>query len=329
MNIDQLCRAVSSPGELKTLPGYVSQINPKMVGLRRIIWPYHFRSELQCALTNCRAHHKEGVIVELEDGSISNIGHVCGGHKDKYWTKFLDEKLKLSESRLRDEMMPFLLNRAELQNIEQVAHNAYTEGKKWLSRMQVFAKRYPEISAEIARRHGTGASMAVTEVVQRSEKEIENLVESGLFRSQEAARYNEVRKGTLVGTSIFALKDSVVLRLWNRADALLSADPQTLDISKLHVMFTEAHNLLNQARDVLRQCDAGKEFFAPANLALMALLPQRNDARTSIVSLTVDELDKQAAEIITQSGPIRVVANRLNKKGRDHYRRAGLKPPGW
>lgn len=322
MDIDQLCRAVTSPAELRKLPRYVSQADPKVLGLRRIIWPYHFRSDLQCALTNCRAHHKDGVIVELEDGSISNIGHVCGGHRDKFSTRFHDEMQKLSESRRREEMMRLLLNRAELQSIEQAARNAYTEGKKWVSRMQAFAKLYPEISAEVARRHKMGVSMAVTEIVKRSEKEIEDVVASGLFRTAEAARYKEIQKGALKGVAIFALTDTSVESLWRRADALLAADPQVLDISALHKLYAEAHNLPNRAREVLGQCDAGREFFAPSHLALMAQLSKTQGGNTALLKLTVDMLDAQCAPKPVQARASTVFTKPMNKKQQDHFRRA-------
>jgi hypothetical protein len=312
MDIDQLCRAVISPAELRKLPRYVSQVNPKVLGLRRIIWTYHF----------CRAHHKEGVIVELEDGSISNIGHVCGGDKDKFSTKFHDEMQKLSESRRREEMMPLLLNRVELQSIEQVAHTAYTEGKKWISRMQAFAKLHPEINAEVARRHRMGVSMSVTEIVMRGEKEIEDVVASGLFRTAEAARYKEVQKGVLKGTTVFALTDTSVASLWRRADTLLAADPQVLDISALHKLYAEAHNLPNQAREVLRQCDAGKEFFAPSNLALMVQLSKTQGGNTALPKLTVEMLDTQCAPKPVQTQTSTIFTKPLNKKQRDHFRRA-------
>lgn len=322
MEIDQLCRAVTSPAELRKLPGYVAQVDPKVLGLRRIVWPYHFRSKLQCALTNCRAHHNEGVIVELEDGTISNIGHVCGGHRDKFSTKFHDEMRKLSESRRREEMMPLLLDRAKLQSIEQVARNAYTEGKKWVSRMRAFAMLHPSISAEVARRHGMGVSMAVTEIVRRSEKEIEDVVASGLFRTAEAAQYKEVQKGVIKGSAVFALTEASVAPLWRRADALLATDPQGLDISTLHKLYAEAHNLPSQSQEILRQCDAGKEFFTRSNLALMAQLSKSESAGASLATLTAEMLDAQYARKPVQARAPALSAQPLNKKQRDHFRRA-------
>ncbi|WP_127814853.1 hypothetical protein [Bordetella bronchiseptica] len=322
MDIDRLCYAVSSPAELRKLPGYVSQVDPKTVRLKRIIWPYRFRSQLQCALTNCRAHHKEGVLVELEDGTISNIGHVCGGHRDKFSTKFHDELQKFSESRLRDEMMPLLLDRAKLESIEQVARNAYMEGKKWLSRMQAFERIHPQISVEVSRRYKMGESMVVTSVVRRNEDEIEDVVASGLFRTADAARYKEVQQGVLLGTTIFALTDKAVASLWRRADALLSVDPQVLNVSALLRLFNEAHSLPNEAREVLRQCAAGKDFFAATNLALMAQLSKTRGGGTNLLKLTVEMLDAQCVMKSAQARGSIGFTKPLSKKQREHFRRA-------
>lgn len=322
MDIDLLCRAVTSPAELRKLPGYISRVNPKVLGLRRIIWPYRFRSDLQCALTNCRAHHKEGVIVELEDGSVSNIGHVCGGHRDKFSTKFQDEMQKLSESRLREEMMPLLLNRAELQRIQQLARTAYTQGKQWVSRMRMFARLYPDISAELTRRQRAGADMAVTEIVRRTEREIEDVIASGLFRTAEAARYKEVRKGGLKGTAVLSLTETSVEFLWRRADALLAADPQMLVGSDLHNLYAEAHNLPNAAREVLRQCEAGNEFFDSSNVALMAQLSKAQTGNASLLALTVEMLDARSVQESIQGRASTRPAKPLSKKQQDHFRRA-------
>lgn len=322
MDIDQLCRTVRTPADLRNLPGYVAKVNPAQVGLRRVIWPYGFASETHCALTNCGTPHKAGVIIELEDGTVSNIGHVCGADADKFSSKFTLEMLKLSESRRRDAMLPVLLDRSALEQTERQVHAAYHEAEKWVRRVDAFTAICPEADRELRRRINGGASLAVVDVIERSESEISDLIASGQARNREDARYKEVNKGVVRGSAALALTEPRISSLWRRADTLLAADPQIVTIAVLQKLFNESVHLPEDAKRILEACEAAKAFFAPANLALMSLLPMSQKGREVLRALTLDKLDGSAVRPVSHHVPTNADADRpLTKKQRDLQRK--------
>jgi hypothetical protein len=330
MDLEQQCRAVKTPADLRNLPGYVARVNPALVGLERVIWPYYFRTEeVQCSLTNCGAHHKEGVIIQLDDGSVSNIGHICGHDANKYSTKFGTEMLKMSEGALRDTMLPMLLDRAGLEKIAGQVRAVYHAGQRWTKRMAAFSTLFPDVVQEVARRFASGSSMTVSDVVQRSESEVDDLVASGQFSSRQAARYRDVSKGAIQGTGMLVLTSSKLESLWRRADSLLAADPLALEPGLLRALFADANGLPAQAQEVARACDAAEAFFTAANFSVMNFLPMSPTARDRLAALTLVSLDAHVEKIAKdrfEGGAASVKP--LSKKQRDHWRRAGLKPPG-
>ena len=68
---------VSSPQELKSIPGYSPEIDLTQDKFVEILSHYTFRDEYQCALTGCHTWHKEGYVCVFESGAIGNVGRVC------------------------------------------------------------------------------------------------------------------------------------------------------------------------------------------------------------------------------------------------------------
>lgn len=321
MDIDQLCRAVRVPSDLRRLPGYVEQINPALIGLRRIVWPYGFTSEIRCSLTNCGARHKAGVIIELEDGSVSNIGHICGGDADKFSTKFTAEMLALSESRRRSELLPALLDRARLQEIERRVRAAYAASEKWIKRCSAFSAICPDADREIRRRITSGETLIVTETIERSQAEISDLVASGQVRNGAAARYKEITKGLIAGVEILGVTEQKVSSLWRRADALLATDPQAADVASLQKLFHETVYLPSDAQRIIEACQAAELFFSPANFALVTYLPMSQGSQGILRSLTVEKLDRHAASMLAAHSQSESVGEYANKRQRAAQRR--------
>jgi hypothetical protein len=64
--------------EVEELPGYIKDINPKVIKLKKVMGPYREPELRVCGLSTCRHKHYKGFIVELEDGRVTNIGADCG-----------------------------------------------------------------------------------------------------------------------------------------------------------------------------------------------------------------------------------------------------------
>ncbi|AIO31115.1 hypothetical protein DM39_1505 [Burkholderia cenocepacia] len=301
MDTELLCRTVRTPADLRNLPGYIDRVDPKQTALRRIIWPYSFKSEIACSLTNCRTPHKDGVIIELEDGSISNIGNICGADDDKFSTKFSTELLAMAEARRREQMTPRLLDRAGLQKIEADVRAICDDAHKWVRLCTAFESLCSEADRELRRRLTAGENFAITEVSERGEAEISELIASGQARNRSEARYKETVKGTIRGTGVLRLSESGLTSLERRARALLSADPLAADIAELQRLFNETVHLPMEVRDVADACRAGAAFFSADNFELMSdlSLPQR--AKSTLRSLTLGTLEEHS-KAISRSG---------------------------
>ena len=292
------------------------RINPALVKLRRVIWPYSFRSEIPCALTNCRTPHKDGVIVELEDGTISNIGNICGSDENKFSTKFSIEMLKMATLRRREALMPLLLDRTALQRDRTSSTRCLSLRRKMAAQAFSICSHVPDADREVTRRRVSGSSMAVVEVVERSAVEISDMVASGQARNANEARYREVERGVIRGSAMADLSEQVITSLWRRADALLAANPMDLEISGLQKLFTEANVLPQQAREIVKACEAAEGFFTPANFALLTLLALSPKDKGVLANLTVEKLDAYSVSQTASASAVEDgIGKPLSKKG--------------
>ena len=164
--------------------------------------------------------------------------------------------------------------------------------------------------------------MAVADIVERSESEISDMIASGQARNRADARYKEIEKGVIRGSGALSLTEQRISSLWRRADALLAADPQAVDIAVLQKLFNESVHLPEDARRVLEECDAARVFFTPANFALMVLLPMAQKGRDALNALTIDKLDSATMRPVSRQASDNDEGDRpLNKKQRDIQRK--------
>ncbi|ASW00151.1 hypothetical protein CJU94_19560 [Paraburkholderia aromaticivorans] len=253
----------------------------------------------------------------MEDGSISNIGNVCGADEDKFSTKFLDEKQKFSDAERRAELLPRLLDRRGLQEIEREVRAAYSLAQAWIRRCEAFAALFPEAYREIRRRSASGESLSIMEVVERTQAEITDMVSSGLARNRAGARYKEVEKGVLQGVNVLDLNEKQMSTLWRRADALLASDPQGAEVAELQELFQETHYLPTDARRTIAACEAGRLFFSPTNFRLMTFLPMSSNAKSMLAKLTVATLDSHIPKHSSQGPADGATAGKTSRRERD------------
>jgi len=126
-------RKVKTAADIRNLPRWVGRVDPQTVKLKRVIWPYHLPHEMPCSLTNCGTPHKDGVLIELEDGRISNIGHICGADANKFGDDFVRAKTAMSEEKVRAMILLALEDRQTLNSIRsraaEVRKQRWTLGK--------------------------------------------------------------------------------------------------------------------------------------------------------------------------------------------------------
>jgi uncharacterized protein (DUF4415 family) len=69
---------------------------------------------MSCSLTTCHREHLEGVLVELDDGRISNIGHVCGSQPENFGEQLARETKQHGEAQVRRDAIVRLQDRATI-----------------------------------------------------------------------------------------------------------------------------------------------------------------------------------------------------------------------
>lgn len=78
LNTEQGLTIIENWEDIKTRPGFVSDLNPSNHKLDSIIGRYIFKDKIKCGLSNCHTPHAKGYIATTKEGLSTNIGKDCG-----------------------------------------------------------------------------------------------------------------------------------------------------------------------------------------------------------------------------------------------------------
>lgn len=275
--------------DLLRIPNYQPSIDPVVRPLRRIVTRYYLESEYPCGLKGCHQPHKEGFLVELEDGGISNVGWKCG---EGFGDKFAVEKKRYAEEELRPKAIAVV--QEVIQKIRtmrtELAHLA-TETDR-LSRLKSgLRSRLPNLYRDLGRRaHSSDAR--VTEQIERTEKEIQDLQALSPGANRERFRYREEVRGALPGLAVIAtnVREEVVGRLTARADALLETHVAVLPTDKLLDWERWAMNFDEAVASARKLLAGGAALFGPEGLLLLPYLTTVPAEKAALSKLTLAQL---------------------------------------
>jgi hypothetical protein len=318
MNTSQFTR-LELPADFRTLDGYVDCIDPTQVSLKRVVQPYFLRTVMRCSLTTCRQEHLEGVLVELEDGRFSNIGHVCGSRPENFGEQFSRELKLFGEEQVRSDAIRRLQDRStiiarfdEILRLQRQCH-------LWQGRINAFLASF-EISAQLQSRLRQSAGRLVVEEHERTTEEIDRLLDLGTFTTRAQARYYQVTRGEIRGleaTARFPIEE-----LHEIADRLRTMDPLVLSTRDMLTRVRELGDLEAGIALAKKWIAAAETFLAPANFAVMAYLPLPNGARERLAALTLDKIDDTIASSKAPNGrTANVRASGTSKSVSRHARR--------
>lgn len=301
--------------DLLNLPNYLSSIDPKTQPLRRIITGYYLNSEFPCGLTGCHQPHKEGYLVELEDGHVSNVGWKCGAH---FGEKFTTERNLYVEQELRPNAIRTVQEVAQrIQGMRKELDHLTAEADR-LSRCKdglrfQFAKLYPEL---VRRAHS--GNDRVTEQAVRTQKEIDDLQAMNPSTRRELLRYREDFRGVLPGLRTLStqIRDEVVSQFTGRAESLLTTNVTPLSTDKLlewEGWASRFDETLARARSFI---STGNAFFSPECFRLLAYVAIDSSEKAALSKLTVASLLKERNDPArANTGPADSFA--MSKKQRD------------
>jgi hypothetical protein len=254
--------------ELHELPGYTDKVDPSVEPLKDVFGTTLFPELVQCGLKNCRQWHLEGYVVELENGKVTNVGNICGRH---FGTLFESRRIEYQERQLRPHLIEKLA--AGRQVVARQTRHIDSQSqdlRELLARRVRFKRAFPRLSGSIEKRAHEG-NTNITEDVERSASEIDDLVAANSSLSRDSVRYRTVRVGTLTGLSFFVADIGAMLQVLGRAEAFASIE--SLPLLQVDALldwerwFDALPSQVVAAADLI---GAGGAFFSEMNVRLIA-----------------------------------------------------------
>jgi hypothetical protein len=282
---------IRSPIDIINFPKYLESIDPKTQPLRRIITGYHLNEEYPCGLKSCHQPHKDGYLVELEDTYVTNVGWVCG---QQFGEKFAIERLRYAEQELRPKAITTIQDIViKIRGIPQDLQRLADEAARLSQCKQSMRSQSPRLYKDLERRAHSGDNR-VTEQVELTQQEIDDLQAMNPGSGRGRFRYREELRGVLPGLRVLAINiyEEVISRFKSKADTIIGINVVALQTDKLlewegwanrfDTMFTDAQNLIAD----------GNKFFTPECFDLLKHIAIDSADKAAISKLTVAKLLK-------------------------------------
>ncbi|WP_405231687.1 hypothetical protein [Lentisalinibacter salinarum] len=260
---------VASWEDLLTRPGFLPEVDPKEIKLKRIIGRYRLPpTKHPCGLKTCHQPHFQGYIVLLEGGHETNIGHICGKrHFEIDWEHLERQYKRLYNEQRRRETIGETQNRvaairASVQAVRGGEDGADEVARKMRRQCEyLFDESTQKRLGERAKR----GNAVVTRVTRKSREEIEEARAMG-----DDSEFNEEVIFSIAGVRAFTnykrLKSLLETKLGTELDAFEALDPDSMDYSELRQWSKWAERIdpnLREAEEILDDC---KRFLVPSNI---------------------------------------------------------------
>lgn len=263
--------SIKTAADLQKIHGYRYDIDPKRDPLKRILQYYHVTPETQCGLSICHKWHNDGYLVELENGSLTNVGHICGAG---FGAKFEAERIHYMDTIYRPQALRAVRYGIMLLESKQAQINALADTANRLSsRKSEFRIRFPEASKNLDRRASTG-NLMVTDSFERTRDEIEAILATNPYQNRESLRFREIEKGRIAGLQLFSfnIRESISQELVSKAQELiaLSIDAQNLKTEVLGQWESWLNSFNERLDDAMNFVNKAEGFFSEENYQLIA-----------------------------------------------------------
>jgi len=280
-------RYFKDAADFRALDGYADRVNATPHDFVAMIGWYSFRHLVECSLSGCRRSHNEGFVVQLQDGRVTNVGHICGrkafGEAFHAGVKAIEaqrefEAVLAGMDKYRQEMPQLEARLSTLQSgVRGVA--SLTKARRTLREM--LPAHLVRDLAERAYRN----QKVVHRAVLRSESEIEIAqLEQPSLRG-DALRYKEERIGYFVGIALFTRYPEDILRV--KVEEPLKqfrsgvSGMGVVRLKRLHKALESVAPGLREAENALEEAWS---FFHAENFVLMEQMVTSESDRTKIRS---------------------------------------------
>jgi hypothetical protein len=286
-----MMRRLRTSEDIEKLEGHVTKVDPLANPLNRIIEHYYIHPfSIKCGLSGCGQTHKEGCLVELEDLSITNIGHLCG---KRFGEKFDRERARNYESEYKPRLLQTITQaQARLASDHFKLHEANLRASDLVRHMDDFTKMFPDLVGNLRRRAYSNIS-DVSESVERSEEEIDDLMAANRFQSRESLAFKEKHVGTINGFR-FPMHDwsmaTGLRKLFAELTKFSELRPRSLPMADLQRWAHWADDFDDNLARTMKGIEDGDNFFSTANFQLCAVLEPAATMKAKLRSLQVDDI---------------------------------------
>lgn len=305
--------------DLRKLPNYLESVDPQAQPLSKIVIGYLLESEYPCGLKGCHRAHKEGFLVELEDGKVTNVGWICG---ERFGDRFALERTRYAERELRPKAIRAIQEAiAKIRGMKDELATLASDADRLSQCKQGMRNQLPKLYEELNRRAHSG-NARVVEQVEQTKQEIDNQYEMNPSAGRQRFRYREETRGMLPGLSVISdnIRENVIVELTGRAETLLTTEIGPLSTDKL----LEWERWSEQFDSMVKRAHAtvmgGGQLFAPESFRLMSYLTTIHTERSALSKLTAEALLKDTATSMATDKPT-AVPTKLSKKQQDIQKR--------
>ncbi len=311
-----ISKLIQTPNHVLQIIGDNLSIDPNKYPLKRIVRHYHVNPEIQCSLSMCHRWHNEGYIVELDDGRLTNVGHICG---KQFGEKFAIEEQKYQEQILRPQLIEAISSsKKKLAELKPLIDKLEQRAQIVSKRKSAFVSLFKEATQALKRRAVNGDT-EVFESVERNKQEVDDLLAANPFQSREALQVKNISKGHIKGLRLFSenVFETTTSNLCNPLEQLVNlVDYQTLPLRKLVEWESWLRSLDEKSSHATALVEDSEQFFTKDNFKLISLLPNSPEVKSRLSKLDIPILDSVNLANKTDSQKALQSIKKFNRKER-------------
>lgn len=277
--------------EIESIPGYLRGLSPSEHKLKSVIGSYNLK-DIHCGLT-CNQLHDKGYIVVTENGTVTNIGHVCG--RNYFGTDFAtftnQYNRDVTAQNNRDLLFTFDLQIEELeQEIKNLRESKY--GVDWIYKTSKILISKNDCPIEIVRTLEAmikARSSILKKTREVSENEIQR-IEVATGRKIKRPYIVEEVISNISGIEILYeeknLRRLVVIELEEKIKSFKSMRIDELTYAELSKQAKWVHSIEFIKEEIKDAMNAGVLFLNVENLRpLLQILSNKNDIKNFTIFL--------------------------------------------
>ena len=273
--------------DVTSLPGYVSEIDPKVSELFAVIGKYREAERKVCSISTCHTKHNRGYIVSTKDGRVTNIGVICG---DKHFGVDFEHMSRQLEkdwlNQQRRETVSTAKNKIEGWQREC---EFLREPASWLLKQRNLLRNREEGLPENILANLLGLVRTGSNVLVRQRRATKQEQEIAREINNEFIEFVPEQVGTLNGLSGFGsidqLREILSVDLGTRLKELAGSDVDQMTDKELGDWSKWTEEVDSKISVVKSIIDSSNLFFTQENFSLLCEIAEDPDEEKTVMNL--------------------------------------------